>query len=73
MTVKCVNKELRFDKIKRHVETLLQFKTTDSNNDKSTANVHFYHTNQKITIQGRNFKSISNNFFEPYLNEQIKI
>ena len=53
--IKCTKNEPRYDKNQHLVENLMYFET-----DKNLkANAHFYHTKQKVTIQGMNFNDIS--------------
>ena len=51
----CVRNEARFDKNEHVVEHLMYFETSTG----YKANAHFYHTKQKITIQGPNFEIVS--------------
>ena len=52
--VKCLKNEARYDKNKHIVEHLMYFETNNGNK----ANAHFYHTKQKITVQGPNFEAL---------------
>ena len=53
--IKCTKNEPRYDKYEHLVENLMYFET-----DKGIkAYAHFYHTKQKVTIQGPDFKEIS--------------
>ena len=70
-SVSCKKNEARFDKAKNNVENLMLF---DLNDDELqvTFSVHFYHTKQKITVQGTRFIKFADRFLHPLLESQIK-
>ena len=60
-SVKCVKKEDKYDQLNRHVETLVNFKVRRAGKD-TPLTVVLYHTNQKVTIQGKGFLLLTDSF-----------
>ena len=63
--------EARFDKLKNNVENQMLFDLNDQEMRVSVS-VHFYHTKQKLMIQGTRFLKFVDRFFQPFLEHQIK-
>ena len=55
----------------RHVETLVNFKVRRAGKD-TPLTVVLYHTNQKVTIQGKGFLLLTDSFLEPILKGNIQ-
>ena len=66
MTAICTNNESRVDKRGRFVESLIHFETVE-NNLESKANIHLYHTAQKLSVLGAGVFPFTEKMRHPFL------